>query len=307
MRRILLIVFALIGFEAAIAQTNPLPITIQSGAAYTLNSWDSTQAAMTYPPGMMFHMASILDPGLDTPMTRDYIAAYNLTTQTRVMGRGADGFAFINTSTARDGGYLGAAVLSFNASSLTTQQQLFLSFQARTWVRNFRPYAFRVQYRTDATSTWSDVTNLASQPMEYVADSLNTWASFGFPLPSTLIGKPFAQIRWKYYFIPGTGATGARPLMGLDDIKLEAITSTSIHEQTSPEVNVWPNPGTGDLHFNQEVRQIEVFSLQGQWLGTHQLPASSRQFSLNGLKNGLYLLRLQTLEGSSLLRYSKTN
>lgn len=290
----------------AFSQTNPAPYNLTPGGAYVLDSWDSSQAAQTYPANMMFQMASILDPGLDTPMTRDYTAAYNLATQTRIMGRGADGFSFINTSTARDGGYLGAAVLSINTSSLVSgQHQLFLSFKARTWIRNFRPYAIRIQFRTDTLATWADVTNLASQPIEYVADSLNTWANFSFGLPSTLLGKPFAQLRWKYYFIPGTGASGARPMMGLDDIRLEATTPTSVSQPTSSELKIWPNPGNGTIQFNQEVQQVEVFNIRGQSMGTYVVPSNGRTLALTGLVNGLYLFRVKTAGGSVLMRYSK--
>lgn len=306
MRKAILLACAILTQWSSLAQTNPAPFNLTPTVSYALNSWDSTQAAQTYPPNMMFHMASLLDPGLDTPMTSNYTAAYNLTTQTRVSGRGADGFSFINTSTARDGGYLGAAVLSFNTTSLVAPNVgLRLSFKARTWIRNFRPYALRLQYRTDTLSTWLDVTNLASQPIEYVADSLNAWQNFVVGLPNALLNKPFAQVRWKYYFIPGTGATGARPMIGLDDILLETITPASVPQLKANGLQIWPNPGNGTLQFNKEVKQVEVINIQGQSLGIFALPSGSSELTLTGLRNGMYILKVQTEEGSTLVRYSK--
>ncbi len=295
------------GIEAVQAQTNPAPFVFQTplttGGTYRLSNWDSTQAALSYPPNMMFQMASILDPGLDTPMTQNYQAAYNLTTQTRISGRGVDGFSFINTSTARDGGYIGAAVLSFNSSILNPNNHfLAISFKARTWIRNFRFYAVRLQARPDTMATWTDVVNLAGQPIEYVVDSLNTWTNFSTGLPSSLYGKPFAQIRWKYYAIPTVGVSGARPMIGIDDIELSATTSTSAQEIESANIQLWPNPGSGVLQFSRDVDQVEIFNVSGQLIWSEYASVGRSSFSTS-LTPGTYLVKVKAGQDLKTIRY----
>src|SRR5262249_23750501 len=98
----------------------PAPWDLKSGP-YMFTAWDATQPAGSYPPNMIFTMGTNLDPGLTVELTNLWTLPYGRTNRSRILGLGADGVAFLNTSDpqADSGGYVGAAVLGLRTTGLT--------------------------------------------------------------------------------------------------------------------------------------------------------------------------------------------
>jgi hypothetical protein len=284
---------------AAVAQTNPAPVVLNSGAnaSYTMSNWDSTLQAGTYPPNMVIHLANSLDPTIDSAMTKDYISAYNLTQKTRALGKGTDGIAFINTGTATtlNSGFLGALVLGFSANTPQTGKDWYLSYKCKTWTKNPRVYGIRLQGRPDTTQAWTDILDNNNNPMDYVTDSLSTnFTSFKVAIPASFRNQPNAQLRWKYYYV-NTGTAGARSCLGIDDITLqqETVSSTT---QLSNSIRIWPNPVSDRLMFDNSTVLDADFSIvdaQGRTILMGNVQGNN-SIDVSSLPHGTYLLRFSS-------------
>src|SRR5262249_19622978 len=141
-----------------------------SSSPYQFTAWDATQPAGSYPPCMIFTMGTNVDPGLNVELSQYWTLPYDRTNRCRIVGLGADGVGFINTSDpqADGGGYVGAAVLGLRTVGLTNVQ---LQFMAGTVVPNSRVYGLRLQARVGdgATNAFQDVRSDIGQPIEYVS------------------------------------------------------------------------------------------------------------------------------------------
>ncbi len=215
-----LFVFLFISGSLLIAQpTYPTPFDLSSGD-YSLTEWAATNAAGTYPPNMIFHNATMAstgtDPDLAYEMTGNYTAAYNLTSGTRVNGKGTAGFSFVNTSVTVK---LGAAVLALNTTNRNT---IRVSWKGAVLATNTRIYGIRLQYRV-GNGVFKDVVDANGNPVEYLSTTpLNQIVSFdNILLPEEVENQPVVYLRWKYYYVSGSGG---RPEMSVDDI---AVTSYS--------------------------------------------------------------------------------
>ncbi|MFM2295545.1 MAG: hypothetical protein RLZZ350_1958 [Verrucomicrobiota bacterium] len=228
---------ALLGAQSGFAVlTDPAPFDLSTGN-YSLAQWDAANAAGTYPSNIRFQQAASGDPTLATAMTADYTNAYNLTTGTRLTGQGASGFAFINTSS----GGLGAAVLALNTTGRTNIQ---VSWTGGLVTVNPRTYAIRLQYNLlGSAAAWTDVAG----PIEYNSTGLtagNTQAFGPTALPAECENQPVVYLRWKYYFLAGSGA---RSQLSVDDISVTsaagaASVSAPVIASFAP-TNLWAYPG----------------------------------------------------------------
>ena len=198
----------------------PAPFDL-SKADYAFNAWGAVEPAGTYPSNMVFVQSAVADPGLGAEPDALWTLPYDRTNRSRVNGLGDAGFAFVNTSNpqADGGGYLGAAVLGLKTSNA---QNIFVSWQGGTVTTNERVYAVRLQYRVGATNTWRDVLDSLGRPVEYVRNPIAGHSqAFGpVELPPDVNGRPYVQLRWKYYHV--SGATGPRAQLRVDDILVAA-------------------------------------------------------------------------------------
>lgn len=81
------------------------------------------------------------------------------------------------------------------------------------------------------------------------------------------------------------------------------VTISTNTKQVAPKdiyVHVFPNPTKGNLQIesNDSIEQLNLYSLTGQLLQSQAIQASNHQLNLTGLENGLYLLHVQTTQGS---------
>lgn len=196
----------------------------------SFGEWDDESPERTYPPHMLFLQGAENDSTLTTELDRAYHLApadyheddignigypYMNTRRTRINGLDADGVAFLNTGSGRD---LGGALLALDTTGVSGAR---VGFLAGTLVPNTRVYAIRLQYRLGTSGAFSNVLDGANQPVEYTRhDTAGHSAIFGpITLPAALLGKPYVQLLWRYYYSqPVPGETGARAQLRLDDI-----------------------------------------------------------------------------------------
>lgn len=197
--------------------TYPTPFDLSSGD-YSLTEWAATNPAGTYPSNMIFHRTSNQDPQINHEVTANYTGAYNLTSGTRINGKGTDGFSFINTSSS---GNLGAAVLALNTTARNT---IRVSWKGAVVTSGQRLYSIRLQYRI-GDGLFKDVLDANGNPVEILSNSpVNQVVEFNnIQLPEEAENQPVVYLRWKYYYIPP--ATGTRPEMRVDDILVTSFSS----------------------------------------------------------------------------------
>lgn len=84
-----------------------------------------------------------------------------------------------------------------------------------------------------------------------------------------------------------------------DGENLIHITNLSVNEQSHLNVNLYPNPTNGLLTVEAEtMTTIGIYNLVGQCLMEGVAKDGSAQFDLNGLQNGVYLVKVSTPTGS---------
>ncbi|MGL4630950.1 MAG: CotH kinase family protein [Leadbetterella sp.] len=205
----------------------PTPYTL-SGCSYKMLSWPSNSTASSYPANMRFVYYSVSDPLLTSTTISGYTTgAYNHTSRTRIMGNGSRGFSFYNVNnTAINNGYpnlkLGGAILGLNTQNIDSAS---VSFKARTLAANTRKYAIRLQYRIGETGAFLDF----SPPVVYQGKTVIDSTSFNnIRIPQSIIGQPYVQLLWKYYYT-GTGTSGNRDHLGLDDIEIKSFKSENLN------------------------------------------------------------------------------
>lgn len=284
------------------AQSNPTPYNAWP-ANYVFNNWPATSPAGTYPTNMIFHYADTnqVDPDLsEINASEDYVLAYNLTSQSRIEGWGANGFSFVNTSPGHSSdstGNLGEAVLALNTSSRANVQ---VSWRAGTMNTPGRAYKLRAQYRVGTTGAYTDFPYTTLSDIEYTSPLAvdSPGVSFGpIVLPTACDNKPVVQIRWAYYY-SGTGSS-TRAKINLADITVTSAASgtTGINEMADDKsVLLYPNPvNAGENILLSEPVSGIIYDVYGRSVFTVK---NSDRISTTNYSKGLYTL--QTIQNGTI-------
>ena len=207
----------------------PRPHVLASGP-YSLTAWAPDSTAGTYPASMRFLQTSVKDPDIAAAGETVWTNRYDLADRSRILGLGADGFAFRNTSDSqsKDEGYASSALLALRTDQATNIQ---VSWTGGTAVTNPRPYAIRLEWRIGTDGLFNSVLDQNGTPVEYVASSSPGHSRrFGpVTLPVAAEGQPVIQLRWKYYSIASATPSGGRPELRVDDV---LVTASSTFEPT---------------------------------------------------------------------------
>lgn len=205
---------------ADIAYTFPVPYVL-SGGPYGWSNWPATSPAGTYPPHMVFHRTPIADPGKFDEMYANYTGAYNLTSASRMRGLDQDGVSWVNTSGVGQG-YLGAAVLGLNTlGSISNTVSWTCGLVAQGDGVTARVQNVVLQYSLVPSNAFVDV---PGAPEFTSAGKTNGMAeTYSVILPLACDNQPQVFLRWKYYHVPVSGASGTRPQVRLDDVTVSGI------------------------------------------------------------------------------------
>jgi hypothetical protein len=206
--------------EADFQLSAPAPHSLGQAGPYLLEEWDPAQPAGSYPPHMIFYQTTQRDPGLEVEMDSAWTLPYDLTSRSRIIGLGADGFAFVNTANAQEAegaGFLGAALLALDTSG---QETIRVSWTAGTVLPNSRIYGIRLQFRVGDSGPFEDVLDAVGNPVEYARNTQAGHSERLSPatLPPSANDQPLVELRWKYYYI--SGESGPRAHLRLDGIQV---------------------------------------------------------------------------------------
>ena len=224
----------------------PQPHVLTSGP-YSLTAWAPDSPAGTYPASMRFLQTSVKDPDIAANGETVWTNRYDLTKRSRILGLGADGFAFLNTSDPQSQveGFASSALLALRTDQATNIQ---VSWTGGTAVTNPRPYVIRLQWRVGTDGPFNSVQGQDGVPVEYVASSSPGHSQrFGpVTLPVAAERQPVIQLRWKYYSLASAAPAGGRPELRVGDV---LVTASSTFEPTKTSFGHF-NPATGSVTLN---------------------------------------------------------
>lgn len=223
--------------ESSTPEPDITPWAAAEEEPYQFMQWPADAAPGTYPVAMKFYQAGAAqpDPDLEAPRSQPWTLAYDLDSRSRINGLGEAGVGFINTANPQEeeGGYLGAAVLALDTSSIN---ELYLGWRGTTIRPNSRKYALRLQYRAGTEGNFEDLRQSNGAPIEYVSSEAEGHSRYFGPisLPESVLNRPYVELRWNYYYT-GTrrdSDSGQRSKLGLSDI----IVTRELPEST-PELS----------------------------------------------------------------------
>lgn len=214
---------------------NPFPLPYNlSSCEYNFTNWPSNSPLGSFPISSSFVYFDQLDPTLTAEIENKTSGAYNLGSRTRVIGLGANGVSFVNTSNAAGNtGYpgmkLGGMILAINTENIN---KVGIKWTGRTIAAASKEYKIRLQYRYGDIWPFQDLLDENGQIIEYARQANGQNQSFSLEnLPASILGKDYVQLMWRYYFTGNTTSqsSDARDQLAIDDIviKTEKIIPTT--------------------------------------------------------------------------------
>lgn len=210
--------------DSATLTTNNVTFT-GTGAGnlpYNFSAWADTSTAGTYPADMQFFCVTSSDPSNTQTIGNLWSGPYNLTSNARIRGEGANGIGFINTTTgqttncsgAATGQFAGVVVLSLNT---TGKSSIVVNWRGRSITAytagTNRQFKLTLEYSTDGGTSYTFATE------EYLGNSTaghNQLLTTN--LPAAANNNANVRLRWRYVYVTGSGS---RQHLALDDISID--------------------------------------------------------------------------------------
>jgi hypothetical protein len=227
------------------AQINPTAFNVTANTHSIFTSWANTSTSGSVPANMAFWVANGRQESTVPTVNGDWNCAYNLTSNSRFVGKGADGISFVNTSNPAAttcsnpsvAAYPYAVVLALNTTNRVSVQVLWTGGTVSTGTR---PYVLQLQYRVGSSGSFTDVSG-AVYNANATAGNAQTFTS---SLPVACENQALVQVRW--IFAQPTSGSNTRPELRLDEISvnsLSAAPSLKVAPTTITNLNYTTNNG----------------------------------------------------------------
>ena len=221
MKKLLLFCFLFSTFFVN-GQTNPAPFTLTTNTHSIFTSWANTSVSGTAPANMAFWVAGGRQEPTPPTIVGDWNCAYNLTANSRFVGRGVDGISLVNVGNSatntcsnptNSAVYPYAVILALNTINRVSLQVVWTGGTVATGAR---PYFLQLQYRIGSTGSFTDISGAI-----YNAATVANAQIFTSSLPLACENQSLVQVRW-IYGQSGT-VTGSRPELRLDEISVNSV------------------------------------------------------------------------------------
>lgn len=221
MKKLLLFCFLFSPFFVN-GQTNPAPFTLTTNTHSIFTSWANTSVSGTAPANMAFWVAGGRQEPTPPTIVGDWNCAYNLTANSRFVGRGVDGISLVNVGNSatntcsnptNSAVYPYAVILALNTINRVSLQVVWTGGTVATGAR---PYFLQLQYRIGSTGSFTDISGAI-----YNAATAANAQIFTSSLPLACENQSLVQVRW-IYGQSGT-VTGSRPELRLDEISVNSV------------------------------------------------------------------------------------
>lgn len=93
---------------------------------------------------------------------------------------------------------------------------------------------------------------------------------------------------------------------GIDNLTLEAVTAGTTDNEIS-KMKIYPNPVGDQLNIQsaEKIQEVKIFNLTGQMVSTSKANSNSTSINVSTLKEGIYLVQIQTEKGVQTSKLAK--
>jgi len=167
-----------------------------------------------------------------------------------------------------------------------------------TWTNVSCNNGYKLQYRKAGTSKWT-TKNLATNVNSYTITGLITNSSYEYRALTNCANSN-----------PSTTTSGYSPVQTLNTLRMGSNFST----EANPDLEIYPNPAsdkiTVTISLNEEVYAIQILNTTGeimieQFQSTQNENSFEEKINVSSLPTGMYLLRIQTSDGTIIKSFVK--
>lgn len=179
-------------------------------------------------------------------------------------------------------------------------QEIYLGFRHFTQVGNF---ALGIDNITVTNAVWSGTASVTDHYNIYCSDNGQNYHLIGVADGDHTTYHDHAKTEQRYYQVTavntvvGGETCESAPAMSIDGIHDYVMVVTDGVEESLQEVSVYPNPTTGLLKVTAEgLKHITVMNTLGQVVYDAALEGNEAILDLSRCHDGVYMLRIETLE-----------
>lgn len=242
-------------YKAFFEQTNlpdisNIPPASLADCGYFFEEWANINSKGSNPPNSKFVFLDKRDPDKNAGIAGFTDGLFDYDSRSRIIGEGQNGVTFINTSGPNEHpgypyGQLGGFVMAANTEGLDS---LSVNWTCKTTVVGTRKYAITLFYRVGENGAFKEIEN-STYKGAVTENSTKTFMTVN--IPSDALKKPYIQFFWKYYYT-GSGKSGARDALTLDDVNFKTKVAPqlvffgSVKSESLSTVNNFKNTKFGD-------------------------------------------------------------
>lgn len=180
-------------------------------------------------------------------------------------------------------------LISFQANDF---KDMVLYSKQRSGGNKPGPKYFKIQYRINSISSWTDLTTTDIE----VANDWTTGVANGLALPATLNNcQETVFIRWLMASneSSGGGTVAADGVSKIDEIFIIGLNNEDVEELVYANVKVFPNPVTEILTIKApfDVKRAEIYSISGALVKSVE-GNNIQKMNVENLSAGKYILNL---------------
>lgn len=173
-----------------------------------------------------------------------------------------------------------------------------------SWITQVAAAAWDLEKYSVYVSTSPDQAALLASPVK-LTETLGQGTNAGTPINHTLdltsfIGQPQIYIAFRHFDCTD------QDFLSLDDVTVKATSLLAVSDVTKNAVSIYPNPTTEvlNVNVNSKINSADIYDISGKLVRNVTLSADNK-VSVQDLKNGTYVLKVNTEAGSTAHKFIK--
>jgi len=173
-----------------------------------------------------------------------------------------------------------------------------------SWITQVAAAAWDLEKYAVYVSTSPDQASLLASPVK-VVETLGQGTNAGTPVNHTLdltsfIGQPQIYVAFRHYDCTD------QDFLSIDDVTVKATSLLAVSDVSKKAVSIYPNPTTEALilNVNSKINSADIYDLSGKLVRNVTVSADNK-VNVQDLKNGTYVLKVNTEAGSTSHKFIK--
>ncbi|WP_028121539.1 T9SS-dependent choice-of-anchor J family protein [Epilithonimonas tenax] len=173
-----------------------------------------------------------------------------------------------------------------------------------SWITQVAAAAWDLEKYSVFVSTSPDQAALLASPVK-LTETLGQGTNAGTPVNHTLdltsfIGQPQIYIAFRHFDCTD------QDFISIDDVTVKATSLLAISDVAKKSVSIYPNPTTEilNVNVNSKINSADIYDFSGKLVRNVTVSADNK-VNVKDLKNGTYVLRVNTEAGSTSHKFIK--